>query len=180
METLISWDHSLFFAVNGWSSPILDLAFTLLTMLGSAWSLGLCTLFIFALNRSQAKRALVLIFASWLLSGILVQALKHTIDRPRPLVQLGAENVRVLGDKRHEHSFPSGHTQTGFSIACTLSLLYNRRRWLQTLLYALAIGIGLSRIYVGAHFPSDVLAGALIGILVSLLIFYFWRKKDSS
>ena len=101
---------------------------------------------------------LVLLFAT---------VLKFIIGRPRP------EDVRTVyvpvESLYQSYSFPSGHASRGFAAALFLS--YRFRRWTVPL-YGYAILIGVSRIYVGAHYPSDVLGGAILGSLVALLVIW--------
>ncbi|MCS7065173.1 MAG: phosphatase PAP2 family protein, partial [Fimbriimonadales bacterium] len=110
---------------------------------------------------------------AWLGSGATVQLLKHLVPRPRPS---NLPDVLVAPDERiFARSFPSGHTATAFALACWLWLMVRgtRYRWLGWLGWLLAALVGLSRIYRGVHYPSDVIAGALIGILWGLIAF-FW------
>ena len=72
-----------------------------------------------------------------------------------------------------DKSFPSGHTQTAFGAATYLSCLYPAA---SPIFLGLAALTGLSRIALGVHYPSDVLAGALFGIVFSLLGFRFYRS----
>ena len=83
---------------------------------------------------------------------------KHIWERPRPLLALF--DVRIVGDALFAHSFPSGHTTTVFAVAAACGTMAPRYRFV---LYALAAAVGLSRVYVGAHYPVDVLYGALLG-----------------
>ena len=75
---------------------------------------------------------------------------------PEPLVHLPAT-----------HSFPSGHATVAFACATVLALAVPRLRWP---FYALAALIAGSRVYVGVHYPFDVVAGAILGILIGLLV----------
>lgn len=82
--------------------------------------------------------------------------IKVAVDRPRPHY---APLVRLPTDP----SFPSGHAATSFAGATMLALLVPR---LAPALYVLAIGIAFSRVYVGVHYPLDVLAGAVLGAAI--------------
>ena len=72
-----------------------------------------------------------------------------------------------IGPSQRTHSFPSGHTATSFAGAFMLSALAPRFR---PVFYVLAVLIGLSRLYNGVHYPTDVLAGAALGTLVALAV----------
>ena len=95
-------------------------------------------------------------------ADLLAFALKSVIPVDRPPVRYASPDalVRVPTD----HSFPSGHTATSFAAALVLARAVPERAWL---FYVLAAAIGFSRIYVGVHYPLDVLGGALLGLLVA-------------
>lgn len=111
-------------------------------------------------------------FISVLVSGIAVNILKAAFERPR--IGFGAGAVlRLLEDPRlfdlsgRLSSLPSGHTTVSFALAFTLSRRYPS---LRLPLYATAGLVAASRVYLGAHYPSDVVAGALLGILAGWIL----------
>jgi membrane-associated phospholipid phosphatase len=118
--------------------------------------------------RLTAERAWYF-FAAIAVSGILDQILKHLIGRGRPRL------LRVDGPFHFEPfsirdvvaSFPSGHTTSAFAAAVALGMM--RPDWRGRLIGA-ALLIGLSRVLVGAHYPSDVVGGAALGSVVSLAL----------
>jgi membrane-associated phospholipid phosphatase len=107
-----------------------------------------------------------LLILGFLSSGIIVQILKHIAGRARP--RLTFENVFAGPSLRDAyHSFPSGHTSVAFCLAYILSHYFPRYRWA---FYLMALVMGLQRVAGLAHFSSDVIAGALIGIVVARLL----------
>ena len=99
-------------------------------------------------------------------SGISVQIIKHIIGRARPRV---SDSLVIIGPSLHGgyDSFPSGHTAMAFCLAFTLSRYFPAYR---ILFYMFAIFEGLARIDGTSHFPSDVLAGAILGMAVASLV----------
>ena len=82
-------------------------------------------------------------------------------------IAAGRVNVNVMFDRLYQNSFPSGHTQIAFTVATVLlwafALSGKLKWWGAVIIFCVASLIGVSRIYVGAHFPSDVLGGAVLG-----------------
>ena len=102
-------------------------------------------------------------------SGIASQLLKHLFGRARPKLFdiVGPFHFDTFGLNATFASFPSGHTITAFATAVTLGYFAPRLRWP---LLALAVLIGMSRVIIGAHYPSDVIAGAAIGAGTTILL----------
>jgi undecaprenyl-diphosphatase len=94
------------------------------------------------------------------LGELAADALKGVIPRARP-------HVHTLVRRPHTHSFPSGHATTSFACATVLALLIPR---LALPLFVLAAAIAWSRVYVGVHFPLDVLGGAVLGVAIGLSV----------
>lgn len=102
------------------------------------------------------------------LSQIVVQSLKLILSRERPYTII--EQLNTFGINLKDYSFPSGHTTASFSIATVLVLNIPS---VFLLVYFLATIIGVSRIYLGVHYPTDVLAGIILGIGSSILVHMF-------
>lgn len=123
---------------------------------GEIWIVFTLLLLLFRkTRRAGAAMALALIF--YLLAGDFI--LKPLFARPRPCDINSA--VTILVSRPHGHSFPSGHTASGFAAAFAL-FLQNRRLGIPALL--LAAFIGFTRLYLYVHFPTDVLGGILLGL----------------
>jgi undecaprenyl-diphosphatase len=97
--------------------------------------------------------------------------LKPVIARPRPFMQNPVVELLIKAPK--DFSFPSGHTACGFSFVIILFLAKNKW-WIPSLI--LACLIGFSRMYLYVHFPTDVLCGALCGIVFGAISYYFSSK----
>src|SRR3989337_440518 len=114
-----------------------------------------------------AKAVAMDAFAASLVSaGIITTSLKVITGRSRPEDDEGTYKFQPFGGHR---SFPSGHTTQAFSLASVVAEHYDEW-WIDTISYGIAGGVGLARVEQGAHFPSDVAAGALIGTIVGKAI----------
>lgn len=158
----------IFLAINSLYSNAPTIAHNL-TQLGDA-SVSLALLLCFALIAPKLWEALI---ASSLLSLILCQGLKAFYAMPRP-ARIFGDSFNVIGEKlMGANSFPSGHTVTTFTIFSIILFAFmpKARKWrLPFTLGIILIGVivGLSRVGVGAHYPLDVLSGALLGCVCGI------------
>ncbi len=132
-------------------------------------------LFHFYWKRPIWKNKSLFLFAVVAISGIIADIIKIIAGRYRPSelfdhVMFGFDFFHI---DRAFTSFPSGHTTTAFALAMAITYLWPKH---SPIAWIAAIAIGISRIAIGAHYPSDVLAGALSGILSVYLILYYWKK----
>lgn len=124
---------------------------------------------------SQARHHFSLMFFCFLVSGLLVLFLKILFGRCRPYhsPDFFPINFKPINFDWNYQSYPSGHTQVGFTLASVLSILYPR--WTKWYFIFAAI-VGFSRVVLERHYLGDVLAGAYIGILGTYLAWQ-WRGK---
>jgi membrane-associated phospholipid phosphatase len=117
---------------------------------------------------------LILLVCILAIGAIITLFLKHHFQRLRPLKVLGNKNINTFFEEIYRNdSFPSGHTQLAFSI-CTFMFIVVKKYWYWYLI--LALGVSFERIYAGYHFPFDVLAGAVIGIVSAYATGALFRK----
>lgn len=117
---------------------------------------------------------------STIVCSILTTSLKFAVDRDRPFVKYPNDVVKYT--KAGSHSFPSGHTSMAFATATSISLLYPKW-YVIAPSFLWASSIGYSRMYLGVHYPSDVLVGAILGAGTSLgthyLFNYLKKRKEA-
>jgi undecaprenyl-diphosphatase len=154
---VISLDQRLERWVVGHRAEPFDTIFVALTHIGS-FGIVWFTLAVIATLRLRRPIIFPLVVAAYFLSAAITDVLKLAIDRHRPV-------DHPLVPALATHSFPSGHAATSFACAATLATFVSRRG--RIVLYVLAAGIAYSRVYVGVHYPLDVLAGAAIGFGVA-------------
>lgn len=116
------------------------------------------------INKKQSRLIGFEILLSLSIGQILIQILKRSLTRERPYNIL--KNINTFGIELKDYSFPSGHTTAGFTTAINLSIYMPQ---LMTVFLFLASTVGISRIYLAVHYPSDVLAGLVIGVGVSFI-----------
>lgn len=141
--------------------PLLDAFFCVYTTLGDAGmlfiALGVLMLF-FKKTRRTGVTVLVALAIGFVCTNLI---LKNLVGRDRPWVHL--QQLLVLINEHDPNSFPSGHTTSAFAFAGAV-LSAAPRRWMKWVALVLAVLMGFSRLYVGVHYPSDVLAGVAIGL----------------
>jgi undecaprenyl-diphosphatase len=172
-------DDQLFLGLNrAFSGGAATAFFCTVTWLGNGVVLAALivpSMYIFA--RPKMKRHLVAMVLGVALGGLAVTCAKAAVDRPRPADRFAQEGIAVhtpLGVPP-DRSFPSGHAQTAFGAALYLACLFPRRAWA---FLSFAVLVGLSRIALGVHYPSDVIVGALSGSAFSLAAFLVARHMD--
>lgn len=179
-EVFYDWgglNLSLFQAINRSGGELLTPLAYAGSIAGSYWGMPLllCMLVLLAHNRAQCgdflkaahlhlqgRRLLVGFLFAWLSAGIL----KVWFDYPRPLTVLGGE-VQLIGTPHDVYSLPSGHVAYAALVAVVLWSLV--KPGIRPLLLTFVVWVGWSRIAAGAHFPADVVAGGLIGILSGVI-----------
>lgn len=161
----ISWIYQ----VGG--NSVLDFIAILFSYLGSIRA-GAIIFGIFFWFKKETRPITIILFSAILLSSGVTWLIKEIVDRPRPYIMLGLSAADLLIHTDPTVSFPSGHATAAFTTATVVSYYY--RKWLIPA-FLIACIAGLSRIYLIVHFPSDVFAGALIGISSALFTIFIYN-----
>jgi undecaprenyl-diphosphatase len=156
---VLAWDKELERWQVAHRAGFLNPVFEGVTYAASYGGLWLALAAAAALVLRRPPLFLAVLFADGL-GELAADALKAGIPRARP-------HDHALVARPHTHSFPSGHATTSFACATALALALPR---LRMPLYVLAAAVAWSRVYVGVHYPLDVVAGAAVGVAVGLVV----------
>ncbi len=172
----LGFDLPLMWTVRAWRSPGLDPLALTLDALGGIPVMGtLSVLLVVWLGWRRYLRAAAMLTLSMLGAVALTWLLKCFFDRPRPL--LWPHGTVSFGD-----AFPSGHSVYAATLPVALALLVRSGPW-QVPAWGVAtlwmLAMGWSRVYLGVHFPSDVLAGWCLGLVWTLAVWQFIQFQPS-
>jgi undecaprenyl-diphosphatase len=183
IQTILNFDTQAFLFFNHtMANPVFDAVFVLITN-GRFWIIpGILFALGFIYFRRRAALvvialALVTVSAS---DPVCNRIIKPQFHRLRPCdVRVDVPGGRFLLGRKTSDSFPSSHAMNMFAQAALFSLLYRRKRvWITA--FAFAALIAFSRVYVGAHYPLDVAAGAVFGTMVGAgiyAVYFFVMEK---
>ena len=164
--------------LNSGHGPLGDAAFPLITTIAEgavAGIVGIVLLFV-------SFRHFLFVLVTHGLTALFIQLLKRVVFsghyRPGHFLEQMPDLALVEGVVQHmKFSFPSGHSGAIFSLCIAMALVVNRKSW-SFVLFAVALLVGFSRIYLSQHFLQDVLAGSTIGVLIPLLLFGLFYPKN--
>lgn len=178
--TLYDWDKQAVIKFNACRSPLSDWIFLSITYSAGVSAYGVavyCLAYSFASITAERRRQLHTVVAGVVMSGITATLLKRTVHRIRPYHMYPV--IHHLGPGGG-WSFPSGHTCDAVALATALSLSFagrNNSLWL----VCWAVLVGVSRVYLGVHYPSDVLGGLSTGcgmaVLGYLLVKFYYQPR---
>lgn len=162
-------DINIFYFINNTcANPIFDILMPIVSEIGSGEAIFILSFLPLLLAKKDKKRSAVLLWAGLSVTYYTVYFFKDAVARPRPFMQL--PDVRLFIAEK-QFSFPSGHATQAF-MAATVASGYFR---VGVFYFISAALVAISRVYMGVHYFSDVLAGATIGILVGYGLVKFFR-----
>lgn len=166
MNTITNFDFSILNWIHEHiTCSFLDFIMPKITLLGNGGAIWIASAVIMLFFRKSRKTGIML--GSGLCSGVLIGniLLKNLVARGRPCWI--NKSIQLLISIPQDYSFPSGHTMSSF-IAATIIMHFNKK--LGAAAFVLAAMIAFSRLYLYVHFPTDVMAGALIGVAIGCII----------
>lgn len=147
----------------------LDVLMFVMTKLGNLGAVWIMMSFYLLINRQYRHEGKVVLIT--LITGAIIGEgmLKNMIRRPRPFNEI--KNLKIIIAKPSSYSFPSGHTLSSFAAANVLSKYFTEY---ELIFMGLAFLISISRVYLCVHYPTDIIAGIVIGMMLSKVIMIFF------
>lgn len=160
----------LLYIKNNLHNPVMDKTMIIITSLGNGGGIWIIIAALLMINKKYRKIGFMALGAL-LLSTILGEGiLKHLVQRIRPSADIPAVNLLIA--KPLSYSFPSGHTTSSFAVAGVLAKYFKKYA---VEFFSLAFLIAFSRLYLYVHYPTDVLAGMVLGLICSEIIIYLFN-----
>ena len=155
------------------ANPFLDILFQLITMCGEQIVLiSIIAVIYWALDKKFGEY----IAYSVLTSVLLNNTIKDIFKMKRPI---GEKGIRTLREQTATgYSFPSGHTQNASSFYGAMAI-YLKKRVMHIIATIMIILVGFSRLYLGVHYPKDVIVGGILGVLTSLICYKLYNKFEN-
>ncbi|EAQ49657.1 MULTISPECIES: phosphatase PAP2 family protein [Leeuwenhoekiella] len=179
MNTLKELDHEVFLFLNNLGTETWDPFWLFLTNKWSSIPLYAFLLFLIYKKFGLKGTLYSLVAVALLITATdqLANVFKHGFERLRPCRQEGVmEQARFIAVRCGSYGYFSAHAASSMALAVFVGLiLKSKYKWIFPVLLVWALLVGYSRIYVGVHYPGDVLTGIIIGALIALLVYALHR-----
>ena len=178
--------EQLFFAINSHYTGALNYIMYGFTLLGDGLSvLIICLMVLLVTKKYQSTPFIINAITVNYIPGLVTQYLKHSFNYNRPLIAIKEVNkihIESWWPVLHYNSFPSGHTTSAFALLVFLTVfVFPKNNKIVSLLFALALLVGISRLYLAAHFFKDIYLGSIVGFGVAIVVImayqFFAPKK---
>ncbi len=156
-------------------NPILNSIFSVFSFLGDDGKIFIAILLVMLCFKKTRKPALIIAVLLIAYSLIFTLGVKHIVNRTRPFEAI--EGLTTIGSLPSDSSFPSGHTGTAFTFALGMYYACDKKAGIVSIIFAFIMGF--SRMYVGVHYPTDVICGAIFGVLTVIVGLKLMSKKIS-
>nr|WP_299383883.1 phosphatase PAP2 family protein [Allomuricauda sp.] len=180
LEQLLQWDQDTFVYLNGLGIAKYDLFWSTVTKISTWIPLFLLFLILFALKfpKKQAINRILNVIGLALFITLITFLAKSIFKRPRPCNDESLNTfIRIL-DTPSDYSFFSGHAASSVAIATLVYLLLRTKINWGALFFVWPLLFSYSRIYVGVHYPLDIMAGGLVGLFSGLLFYRFHKTIE--
>ena len=167
----MSWEFDILYELQSIHNPVLDAVMAFITHFGDKglfWIALSLAILIFRKDKGMGITAVAALASEALICNLIIKPL---VARQRPCWI--DDTVALLISSPHDYSFPSGHTSASFAVATAIFLW--DKKW-GTLALIWAGLIAFSRMYLFVHFPTDVLVGLVIGVLMAVISWYIVKQ----
>lgn len=164
LKKIKKWDKGVISWISKFNNPFINKFMVLLTRLGDGGFVWVTIAISFLITKRYKSVSLKILLSLCLTTIVGEVVIKRLVGRLRPSQIISKEDLLIK--KPTSYSFPSGHTASSFGVAVILSEAFP---FINILIFCLASLIGISRVYLKVHYPTDVIVGAIIGTLCGLV-----------
>ncbi|MBT8321377.1 MAG: phosphatase PAP2 family protein [Eudoraea sp.] len=178
LEVLLDWDKRTLIFLNGLGSETYDTFWSLATDI-AIWTPLYVLFFILIMMQHRRREGLLIsliVVILLLITHLITDFSKDFFERLRPNNDEQIKDLIRILKYPESFSFISGHASTSFAVTTLVFLFLRKNKGWLSFLFLWPLFFSLSRIYVGVHFPSDLLAGALVGTLLAVATYWFSKR----
>ena len=177
---IINFDQQLFLLINSLNSPFCDQLMHIIS--GKLIWVPLYVAILIYLGVTYKRKFLIMlifIIIAAIMADQISVMIKNLVQRPRPCHEPALAGLIHLfnGECGGSFGFVSSHATNSFNVAL-VSLLFIRRRWFTIIIIVWALVIGYSRIYLGVHYPGDVICGSVLGAVIGWFNYCLYKLTD--